>query len=43
MPLLAVPFTPTWAEYLLLSNRRILADQMEFLVAQVPAGRNRIF
>lgn len=36
MPLLAVPFTPTWAEYLLLSNRRILADQMDFLIAQVP-------
>ena len=43
MPLLAVPFTPTWAEYLLLSNRRILADQMEFLIAQVPEGRSRIF
>ncbi|MDD2747041.1 MULTISPECIES: HNH endonuclease [Acidithiobacillus] len=43
MPLLAVPFTPTWAEYLLLSNRRILADQMEFLIAQVPEGRHRIF
>lgn len=43
MPLLAVPFTPTWAEYLLLSNRRILADQMEFLLAQVPGDRQRVF
>ncbi len=31
MPLLAVPYVPNWAEYLALSNRRILADQMEFL------------
>ncbi|MBU2755389.1 HNH endonuclease [Acidithiobacillus sp. CV18-2] len=43
MPLLAVPFTPTWAEYLLLSNRRILADQMEFLLAQVPVSRQHVF
>lgn len=34
MPLLAVPYTPNWAEYLALSNRRILADQMEFLKSQ---------
>jgi 5-methylcytosine-specific restriction endonuclease McrA len=31
MKLLAVPYTPNLAEYLILSNRRILADQMEFL------------
>ena len=31
MILLAVPFVPNRAEYLVLSNRRILADQMEFL------------
>lgn len=31
MPLLAVPYVPNRAEYLVLSNRRILADQMEFL------------
>lgn len=31
MPLLAVPYIPNRAEYLALSNRRILADQMEFL------------
>lgn len=32
--LLAVPYVPNWAEFLALSNRRILADQMEFLKAQ---------
>ena len=31
MSLLAVPFIPNRAEYLVLSNRRILTDQMEFL------------
>ncbi|NKC13218.1 MAG: HNH endonuclease [Gammaproteobacteria bacterium] len=31
MPLVAVPYAPNRAEYLALSNRRILADQMEFL------------
>ena len=31
MTLLAVPYEPNRAEYLVLSNRRILADQMEFL------------
>ena len=34
MPLLAVPFVPNWAEFLALSNRRILADQMDFLRTQ---------
>jgi len=37
MRLLAVPYTPNHAEYLILSNRRILADQMEFLLAHAPA------
>ncbi len=40
MPLLAIPFVPNWAEFLALSNRRILADQMEFLRAQFKS-RNR--
>jgi 5-methylcytosine-specific restriction endonuclease McrA len=34
MPLLAVPYVPNWAEFLALSNRRILMDQMEFLKTQ---------
>ncbi|HWU69400.1 MAG TPA: HNH endonuclease [Stenotrophobium sp.] len=33
MKLLAVPYIPNLAEYLILQNRRILADQMEFLLA----------
>lgn len=33
MPLLAVPFTPNKMEMLVLANRNILADQMEFLQA----------
>lgn len=34
MRLLAVPYVPNIAEYLVLRNRRILADQMEFLRTQ---------
>ena len=36
MELLAVPFTPSYAEYIYLQGRRILADQMEFLKAHFP-------
>ncbi len=36
MPLIAVPFIPTHAEYIYLKGRRILADQMEFLSAHFP-------
>lgn len=36
MELLAVPFTPTHAEYIYLMGRHILADQMEFLRAHFP-------
>ena len=36
MELLAIPFTPTHAEYIYLRGRRILADQMEFLTAHFP-------
>jgi 5-methylcytosine-specific restriction endonuclease McrA len=39
MPLLAVPFRPSWVEHLILSNRNILADQMEFLVNHLPKHR----
>ena len=39
MPLLAVPFRPSWVEHLILSNRNILADQMEFLVHHLPRNR----
>lgn len=36
MALLAVPFAPTHAEYIFLRGRRVLADQMEFLLAHFP-------
>lgn len=36
MPLLAVPYRPSWVEHLVLSNRNILADQMEFLRSHLP-------
>jgi hypothetical protein len=36
MPLLAVPYRPSWIEHMILSNRNILADQMAFLKAQLP-------
>jgi 5-methylcytosine-specific restriction endonuclease McrA len=39
MPLLAVPSRPSWVEHLILSNRNILADQMEFLVSHLPRSR----
>jgi 5-methylcytosine-specific restriction endonuclease McrA len=36
MQLIAVPFTPTYAEYIFLKGRRVLADQMEYLRAHFP-------
>ncbi len=39
LSLLAVPFVPNPAEYLALKNRRILADQMEFLKKQFHHSR----
>ena len=36
MALLYVPYTPTRSEHLILSNRNILADQMDFLLKNVP-------
>ncbi len=36
MELIAVPFTPTHAEYVYLMGRSVLADQMEFLRAHFP-------
>lgn len=36
MQLLAVPFSPTHAEYIFLQGRNVLADQMEFLQAHFP-------
>lgn len=36
MQLIAVPFVPTYAEYIYLKGRRVLADQMEFLITHFP-------
>lgn len=36
MQLLAVPFTPTYAEYIYLKGRRVLVDQMEYLLSHFP-------
>jgi len=36
MQLLAVPFTPTYAEYIYLKGRRVLIDQMEYLLSHFP-------
>lgn len=41
MKLLALPYTPNLAEALMLQNRRILADRMEFLAAHRPRRRRR--
>ncbi|MGH8657928.1 MAG: HNH endonuclease [Gammaproteobacteria bacterium] len=41
MALLAVPYVPNWAEFLALSNRRIFADQMQFLKSQFN-GKTRL-
>jgi hypothetical protein len=37
MELVYLPYVPNRAEYLILTNRRILSDQMEFLAQHVPA------
>jgi 5-methylcytosine-specific restriction endonuclease McrA len=36
--LLYAPYVPNKAEYLILTNRKILSDQMEFLVPHVASG-----
>jgi hypothetical protein len=36
MPLLYAPYIPNKAEYLILCNRNILADQMDFLARHIP-------
>lgn len=41
MPLLAVPYTPQPAEYLILSNRRIIGDQMSFLRSRMRSRRDK--
>ncbi len=36
MQLLAIPFTPNYAEYIYLKGRRVMADQMGYLLAHFP-------
>jgi 5-methylcytosine-specific restriction endonuclease McrA len=36
MQLIAVPFTPTYAVYIYLKGRKVLADQMQYLLAHIP-------
>jgi hypothetical protein len=36
LQLIAVPFKPTYAEYIYLKGRRILVDQMEYLLTHFP-------
>jgi hypothetical protein len=36
-----VPYRPSWVEHLILSNRNIRADQMEFLVSHLPKQRRQ--
>jgi 5-methylcytosine-specific restriction endonuclease McrA len=36
MQLIAVPFTPNYAEYIYLKGRRVLTDQMQYLLAHIP-------
>lgn len=43
MPLLAVPFVPNRYEFFYLSNRDVLADQMEFLKARFSSNGNAFF
>ena len=43
MPLLALPYTPNKAEAMILANRRILVDQMDFLRGHVPQDRRDSF
>ena len=42
MRLHAVPYAPNYAEWLILRNRHILADQMAFLRAQCPKQRRKL-
>jgi len=36
LQLIAIPFVPSYAEYIYLKGRRVLADQMEYLLAHFP-------
>ena len=42
MPLLAIPYRPSWVEHLILSNRIIRADPMAFLKSHLPRNARQI-
>ena len=42
MPLLAIPYRPSWVEHLILSNRNILADQMACLKNHLPRNARQL-
>jgi 5-methylcytosine-specific restriction endonuclease McrA len=42
MPLLAVPYRPSWVELLILSKRNILSDQLEFLLSHLRRHRRHV-
>jgi len=42
LELIALPFAPSHIEGLLLSNKRVLADQMDYLMAQRPNSRKHL-
>jgi hypothetical protein len=42
LQLVYVPYVPNKAEYLILTNRKILSDQMEFLLQHV-SSHSRVF
>jgi hypothetical protein len=42
LELVYVPYVPNKAEYLILTNRKILSDQMEFLLQHV-SSQSRVF
>jgi CRISPR/Cas system Type II protein with McrA/HNH and RuvC-like nuclease domain len=43
LQLCAVPYTPNYAEWLILRNRNLTADQMDFLRARCPEERQHLF
>ncbi len=43
MPLLALPYPPNKAEAMILSNRRILTDQMDFLRSHISKSHRNFF
>lgn len=43
MPLLALPYTPNYIESFILTNKNIVADQMEFLKLQLPNKKRECF